>query len=48
MSDGILRSRNNQGRFHSIDVDDVIKQLEEKYALDPQLLDDLISGIGCR
>lgn len=26
-----------------IDVDDVIRQLEEKYALAPQLLDDLLS-----
>ena len=44
MSDAEFAAAQLSGDSIRIDVDDVIKQLEEKYALDPQLLDDLLSG----
>ena len=44
MSDAEFAAAQRSGDSVRIDVDDVIKQLEEKYALDPQLLDDLLSG----
>ncbi len=44
MSDAEFAAAQLSGDFIRIDVDDVIKQLEEKYALDPQLLNDLLSG----
>ena len=44
MSDAEFEAARQSGDAIRIDVDDVIKQLEEKYALDPQLLDDLLSG----
>ena len=43
MSDAELAAAQRSGDSIRIDVDDVIRQLEEKYALDPQLLDDLLS-----
>ena len=43
MSDAEFAAAQLNGDAIRIDVDDVIRQLEEKYALDPQLLDDLIS-----
>ena len=45
MSDAELAAAQRSGDSIRMDVDDVIRQLEEKYALDPQLLDDLFSGI---
>jgi hypothetical protein len=45
MSDAEFTAAQLSGDSIRIDVDDVIKQLEEKYALNPQLLDDLFSGI---
>ena len=45
MSDAEFAAAQLSGDSIHIDVDDVIKQLEEKYALNPQLLDDLFSGI---
>ena len=45
MSDAEFAVAQLSGDSIRIDVDDVIRQLEEKYALDPQLLDDLFSGI---
>ena len=45
MSDAEFATAQRSGDSIRIDVDDVIKQLEEKYALNPQLLDDLFSGI---
>ena len=44
MSDAEFAAAQLSGDSIRIDVDDVIKQLEEKYALDPQLLDELLSG----
>ena len=44
LSDTEFEAARQSGDAIRIDVDDVIKQLEEKYALDPQLLDDLLSG----
>ena len=44
MSDAEFAAAQLGGDSIHIDVDDVIKQLEEKYALDPQLLDNLLSG----
>ena len=44
MSDAEFAAAQRSGDSVRIDVDDVIRQLEEKYALDPQLLDDLLSG----
>ena len=41
MSDAEFAAAQHSGDSIRMDVDDVIKQLEEKYALDPQLLDDL-------
>lgn len=43
MSDAEFAAAQLSGDSIHIDVDDVIRQLEEKYALDPQLLDDLLS-----
>ena len=43
MSDAEFAAAQRSGDSVRIDVDDVIRQLEEKYALDPQLLDDLLS-----
>ena len=43
MSDAEFTAAQRSGDSIRIDVDDVIRQLEEKYALDPQLLDDLLS-----
>ena len=43
ISDAELAAAQRRGDSIRIDVDDVIRQLEEKYALDPQLLDDLLS-----
>ena len=43
MSDAEFAAAQLSGDSIRIDVDDVIRQLEEKYALDPQLLDDLLS-----
>ena len=43
MSDAEFVAAQLSGDSIHIDVDDVIKQLEEKYALDPQLLDELLS-----
>ena len=43
MSDAEFAAAQRSGDSIHIDVDDVIRQLEEKYALDPQLLDDLLS-----
>ena len=45
MSDAEFAAAQLSGDSIRIDVDDVIRQLEEKYALDPRLLDDLFSGI---
>lgn len=45
MSDAEFAAAQLSGDSIRIDVDEVIRQLEEKYALDPQLLDDLFSGI---
>ena len=45
MSDAEFAAAQCSGDSIRIDVEDVIRQLEEKYALDPQLLDDLFSGI---
>lgn len=45
MSDAEFTAAQRSGESIHIDADDVIKQLEEKYALDPQLLDHLFSGI---
>ena len=45
ISDAELAAAQRSGDSIRIDVDDVIRQLEEKYALDSQLLDDLFSGI---
>src|SRR5699024_8873606 len=45
MSDAEFAAAQLSGDSIRIDVDDVIRQLEEKYSLDPQLLDDLFSGI---
>ena len=42
MSDAEFAAAQRSGDSIRIDVDDVIRQLEEKYALDPQLLDDLL------
>lgn len=44
MSDAEFAVAQRSGDSIRIDVDDVIRQLEKKYALDPQLLDDLLSG----
>jgi len=44
MSDAEFAAAQRSGDSIRIDVDDVIRQLEEKYALGPQLLDDLFSG----
>ena len=44
MSDAELAAAQRSGDSIHIDVDDVIRQLEEKCALEPQLLDDLLSG----
>lgn len=43
MSDAEFAAAQLSGDSIHIDVDDIIKQLEEKYALDPQLLNDLLS-----
>ena len=43
MSDAEFVAAQLSGDSIHIDVDDVIRQLEEKYALDPQLLDELLS-----
>ncbi|MBS5548759.1 MAG: hypothetical protein KHX40_06115 [Oscillospiraceae bacterium] len=43
MSDAEFAAAQRSGDSIHIDVDDVIRQLEEKYTLDPQLLDDLLS-----
>lgn len=43
MSDAEFAAAQRSGDSVRIDVDDAIRQLEEKYALDPQLLDDLLS-----
>ena len=43
MDDAEFAAAQRSGDSVRIDVDDVIRQLEEKYALDPQLLDDLLS-----
>lgn len=43
MSDTEFAAAQLSGDSIRIDIDDVIKQLEEKYALDPQLFDDLLS-----
>ena len=43
MNDAEFAAAQRSGDSIRIDVDDVIRQLEEKYALDPQLLDDLLS-----
>lgn len=43
MSDAEFAAAQRNGDSIRMDVEDVIRQLEEKYALDPQLLDDLIS-----
>jgi hypothetical protein len=45
MSDAEYAAAQCSGDSIRIDVEDVIRQLEETYALDPQLLDDLFSGI---
>ena len=45
MSDAEFAAAQCSGDSIRMDVDDVIKQLEEKYALNLQLLDDLFSGI---
>ena len=45
MSDAEFAAAQLSGDSIHIDVEDVIKQLEEKYALAPQLLDNLFSGI---
>ena len=44
MSDAEFVAAQLSGDSIRIDVDDVIRQLEEKYALAPQLLDDFLSG----
>lgn len=44
MSDAEFEAARQSGDTIRIDVDDAIKQLEEKYNLDPQLFDDLFSG----
>ena len=44
MNDAEFAAAQRSGDSVRIDVDDVIRQLEEKYALDPQLLDDLQIG----
>ena len=44
MSDAEFAAAQLSGDSICIDADDVIRQLEEKYALDPQLLDDFFSG----
>lgn len=43
MSDAEFAAAQRSGDSIRIDVEDVIRQLEEKYALDPQLLDELLS-----
>lgn len=43
MSDAEFAAAQLSGDSIHIDVDDAIRQLEEKYALDPQMLDDLLS-----
>ncbi len=43
MSDAEFAAAQLSGDSIHIDVDDAIRQLEEKYALAPQLLDDLLS-----
>ena len=43
MSDAEFAAAQRSGDSIRIDVEDVIRQLEEKYALEPQLLDDLLS-----
>ena len=43
MSDAEFAAAQLSGDAIRIDVDDLIRQLEEKYALDPQMLDDLLS-----
>ena len=43
MSDAEFAAAQRSGDSIRMDVEDIIRQLEEKYALDPQLLDDLIS-----
>ena len=45
MSDAEFEAARQSGDTIRIDVDDAIKQLEEKYDLDPQLFDDLFSGL---
>lgn len=45
MSDAEFAAAQLSGDTIRIDVDDAIKQLEEKYDFDPQLLDDLFSGL---
>lgn len=44
MNDAEFEAARQSGDTIHIDVDDAIKQLEEKYNLDPQLFDDLFSG----
>lgn len=44
MSDAEFEAARQSGDNIDIDVDVAIKQLEEKYNLDPQLFDDLFSG----
>ena len=44
MSDAEFEAARQCGDSIRIDMDDAIKQLEEKYNLDPQLFDDLFSG----
>lgn len=43
MNDAEFEAARQSGDTICIDVDDAIKQLEEKYNLDPQLFDDLLS-----
>ncbi len=45
MSDAKFEAARQSGDTIHIDVDDAIKQLEEKYDLDPQLFDDLFLGL---
>ena len=45
MSDAEFEAARQSGDTIRIDVNDAIKQLEEKYDLDPQIFDDLFSGL---
>lgn len=45
MSDAEFEAARQSGDTIHIDVDDAIKQLEEKYSLNSQLFDDLFSGL---